>query len=132
MSRRCFNIFGRGTVHSGDAKGVAVANIQIAEFGTAELYRVRQNGLEHWAKLARRAGDDAQHLRGRGLLRQRLIAFARPLSSCSLKFAAEDTRPRPAVAFFRRLGLAVFLPRCSANAINAIDATSGPRLMRPS
>ena len=58
-------------MHSGDAKGVAVANIQIAELGVAELNRVRQHGLEHWAKLARRAGDDAQHLRGRGLLLQR-------------------------------------------------------------
>ena len=39
-----------------------------AELGLADARRVLQHGLEHRLQLARRTGDDAQHLGGRGLL----------------------------------------------------------------
>ena len=43
-----------------------------AELGLADARRVLQHRLEHRLQFARRAGDDLQHLRGRGLLLQRL------------------------------------------------------------
>ena len=43
-----------------------------AELGLANARRIRQHRLEYRLQLAGRAGDDAQHLRGRGLLLQRL------------------------------------------------------------
>ena len=48
-----------------------------AELGLADARRVRQHGLEHRLKLAGRARDDLQHLRGRGLLLQCLGEVAR-------------------------------------------------------
>src|SRR5215468_9613993 len=51
---------------------VALAQPQYTELGLADAHRIRQHGLEHGLKLAGRAGDDAQHLRGGGLLVERL------------------------------------------------------------
>src|SRR5262245_65428157 len=49
--------------------------IEAAELGLANAHRVRQHGLEYRLELARRTGNDLQHLRGRGLLLQRLGEF---------------------------------------------------------
>src|SRR5215469_10401028 len=46
-----------------------------SEHGFADTYCVFQHGLEYWFQLARRAGDDAQHLRRRRLLIERLTQF---------------------------------------------------------
>src|SRR5262245_9256173 len=46
--------------------------IEVAEPGLANAHCIGQHGLEHRLKLAGRAGDDLQHLGGRGLLLQRL------------------------------------------------------------
>ena len=53
-------------------KGIAVAPETSAELGFADARRVCQHRLEHRLQLAGRARDDVQHLRGRGLLLQRL------------------------------------------------------------
>src|SRR5262249_57749772 len=50
----------------------AFAQVQRAKLGAAQLRRVRQYRFEHGLKLAWRAGDHTQHLRGRGLPIQRL------------------------------------------------------------
>ena len=52
-------------------KSVALAKRQIAKLRLADARRVLQQRLEHGYQLARRAADDLQHLRGRGLLLQR-------------------------------------------------------------
>ena len=44
---------------------------QNTETGLADAHRIRQHGLEHGLKFAGRAGDDLQHVGGRGLLLQR-------------------------------------------------------------
>src|SRR5262249_54302707 len=46
--------------------------VEAAEPGLAKAHCIGQHGLEHRLQLARRAGDNSQHLRGRGLLLQRL------------------------------------------------------------
>src|SRR5262245_23332762 len=46
--------------------------IEVAELRIAEAHRVCQHGLEYRFELARRARDDLENLRGRGLLLQRL------------------------------------------------------------
>ena len=75
------------------AEGVALEEIQHAELGRAHAHRVRQHGLEHRLELARRARDDAEHLRGRGLLLQRfgqLPARLREARACVNRAAASD------------------------------------------
>ena len=52
-------------------KRVAFAQEQIAELRLADAGRILQHGLEHRLQVAGRAGDDLQHLGGRGLLLQR-------------------------------------------------------------
>ena len=59
------------------SKCIAFAQKQIAELGLADARRVRQHSFEHRLQLAGRTRDDLQHLRGRGLLLQRLGKFAR-------------------------------------------------------
>src|SRR5262249_61577485 len=63
-----FDKGGRRTVHRDRAKGVSLAQEQVAELRLAEADRVCQHGLEHWLQRAGRAANDAQHLRGRRLL----------------------------------------------------------------
>ena len=62
----------RRAVQRHRAERVAFEQEQVAELGLADARRVLQHGIEHRLKLARRAADDLQHLRGRGLLLQRL------------------------------------------------------------
>ena len=50
------------------SEGVVLKSIQDAEMGLTEPRRVFQHSIEHWSKFARRAADDPQHLRCRGLL----------------------------------------------------------------
>ena len=45
---------------------------QCTELGLADTGGVLQHGLKHGLQLARRSADNLQHLRGRGLLLQRL------------------------------------------------------------
>src|SRR5215472_6824299 len=65
----------RHTMHRDPAKGISVAQKQKSELGLAEPCRVRQYGLEHGLKLARRTGDDLKDFGSRRLLLQRLGEF---------------------------------------------------------
>ena len=56
-------------------KLVTLAEEQAGEFGFAQARRVRQYGIEHRLQVAGRTRNDVQHLRGRGLLLQRLGEF---------------------------------------------------------
>src|SRR5262245_37005341 len=67
----------RRSVGGNDAERIAFTQRRDAELGSANLYRVRQNGFKHRLKFAGRARDDPQYLAGRGLLLQRLGQFAR-------------------------------------------------------
>src|SRR5262249_11747550 len=58
----------RRTVHRDRAKGISLAQEQVAKLGIAQSRRILQHGLEHGLELARRTADDTQDLRGRGLL----------------------------------------------------------------
>src|SRR5262249_34502439 len=62
------------------AEDVSLAQEQVTEFGLADAGRVLQHGVEHSLKLAGRARDDLEHLRGRGLLLQRLRQISRALA----------------------------------------------------
>src|SRR5262249_53358795 len=53
-------------------EAVSLTQQHASEHGFADTYCVFQHGLEYWFQLAGRAGDDAQHFRGCGLLLQRL------------------------------------------------------------
>ena len=53
------------------AKRTVLIEEKIAELGLAQSRRVLQHRAEDRRELARRATDDLQHLRGRGLLLQR-------------------------------------------------------------
>ena len=57
-------------VHRHGAKVVSLSQDQSAEFRLADARGILQHCLEHRLELARRAGDDPEHLRGRGLLLQ--------------------------------------------------------------
>ena len=48
--------------------------IDRAKFGFTQARGILQHRLENWLQFTRRAADDLQHLRGRGLLLQRLAA----------------------------------------------------------
>src|SRR5262245_61064826 len=61
----------RRIVKGGEAKGITVPQVQVTETGGAETHRIRQHGVEHRLKLARRTGDDAEHFGGCSLLLQR-------------------------------------------------------------
>jgi hypothetical protein len=63
---------GRSVMRGGDAKVVAIAEIQISELGLADPHRIPQHRLEYRGKLAGRARDDTEDLGGRGLLLKRL------------------------------------------------------------
>src|SRR5262249_30188741 len=60
-----------------DAEGIAFAEHERAELGVAYARGVLQHGLEHGLQVAGRTADDLQHLRGRGLLLQRLAQLTR-------------------------------------------------------
>ena len=58
------------------AKRISFAKPKRAEFGLTNASGIRKHRLEHWLQLTRRGTDDTQHLRGRGLLFQRLGEIA--------------------------------------------------------
>ena len=62
----------RHSEHRRRAPRTALESEQSAEIGLANSHSVLQHGLEHRLQLAGRTRDDAQHLRCRGLLLQRL------------------------------------------------------------
>ena len=62
----------RGAVHRSHPESSSFGQEEIAEAGLADAHRVRQHALKHRLQLARRTGDDPQHLGGRGLVLQRL------------------------------------------------------------
>ena len=72
LAKTNISIRRRYVVECDVAKCVSIVQAQGAELGVAEPCCVRQHRLEHRLQLARRTRDDAQHLRGCGLLLQRL------------------------------------------------------------
>ena len=63
-----------------DVSCAALEPDQVAKLGIANAGRVRQHGLEHGLQLARRAADDLEHLRRRGLLLQRFAEIVGALA----------------------------------------------------
>ena len=70
----------RRAVQRRHAEGIALASETDAELGLANARRVLQHGVEHRLQLAGRAADDLEHLRGRGLLLQRLAQIVGALA----------------------------------------------------
>src|SRR5262249_25873140 len=70
----------RRSVGGNDAERIAFTQRGDAELGSANLYRVRQHGLEHRLKFAGGTRDDSQHLRGRRLLLQCLAQIVGALT----------------------------------------------------
>src|SRR5262249_55372379 len=68
----CLGVCRRNIVERNLAEAVSDIEIQQAELRVAQPRGVRQHGLEYRFKLAGRARDDTEDLRGRGLLLQRL------------------------------------------------------------
>ena len=62
-----------------EVQRVAVPAIDISKLGVADANGILQHGLEHWLKIAGRAANYPKHLRGGGLLLQRLPKLARAL-----------------------------------------------------
>ena len=77
LASACLGIGGRRVVQRDGAKRISFAKPKRAEFGLTNASGIRKHRLEHWLQLTRRATDDTQHLRGRGLLLQRLGEIAR-------------------------------------------------------
>jgi len=69
----------RYIVESDLTEDVSFVEIQRAEFGLADARCVLQHGLEHRLNFAGRARYDAEHLRCRGLLLQRIGKLVRAL-----------------------------------------------------
>ena len=63
---------GRRAVHGDDAKSIVLTKVKRAELCAADPDRFFQHGVEDPPKFARRAGENLKHLRGCGLLFQRL------------------------------------------------------------
>src|SRR6478672_9352926 len=76
------------SVSGDDAERIAFTQRHDAEFGPAQLDRIRQHGFKHRLKVARGASDDAQHLRGCRLLLQGLRKLARALLELLFQFAS--------------------------------------------
>src|SRR5262249_5154248 len=71
---------GRRIVKRADAKSDSVVEIKRAKLGFADARRIGQHGFKNRLQLARRTGDDLQHLRGRRLLLQRFREIRRALA----------------------------------------------------
>src|SRR5262249_23267109 len=67
-----FDKLGRRTEMRLREKILSLKAEQRAELGVADTCRILQHGQEYRLQVARRAGDDLQHLAGRGLLLQGL------------------------------------------------------------
>jgi len=63
-------------MHRNTPNGIAFGPVQGPELGLADAYRVRQHGLKHGFKIARRRADNLQHLRGCCQLIQCPVALA--------------------------------------------------------
>ena len=59
-------------VYGHSAEAVSLAQEHIADLGLADARGLRQHRVKHRLQLARRAGNDLEHVAGRGLLLQRL------------------------------------------------------------
>jgi hypothetical protein len=68
---------GRRIVKRRGTECIFVAQIERAELRSTETGCICQYGLKHGLQIARRAGNDAQHLRGCGLPLERLREIAR-------------------------------------------------------
>ena len=90
LASACLGIGGRRVVQRDGAKRISFAKPKRAEFGLTNASGIRKHRLEHWLQLTRRATDDTQHLRGRGLLLQRLGESLPGLS----EFAGPDFKLR--------------------------------------
>src|SRR6476619_2677190 len=77
----------RRIVRRSDTKDLSIAEIHVSERSLANAHRVREHGLEDQLQLHGRARDDLQHLRGRGLLLQRVGEFAFTRYELSLQLA---------------------------------------------
>src|SRR5262249_45200203 len=66
---------GRGVVERCGMEAVALIRLERVEIRLADTYRVRQPRREYRLQVARRTGDHAQRLGGRGLLLQRFPQF---------------------------------------------------------
>src|SRR5262249_52624780 len=82
LSKRLWHV-----VRRNGAKAVAFIEIKDAKLGLTKLRRVRQHRCEYRLQLAGRAGDDAQHLGGCGLLVPRLGKLARTRLKLLLELA---------------------------------------------
>ena len=80
----------RQIVHGDGPESRPLDQPQIAELRFADPRRVLKHGLEDGLKLAGRTRNDLQHLRGRDLLFQRLIAL--PLQQRDLLIQAGNRR----------------------------------------
>src|SRR6516165_5728011 len=70
----------RRTMGRDGAKGISLAQNQIAEFCIAEARCILQHRLEYRLQIARRGTDDLQYLRGRRLLLERFTEITRALA----------------------------------------------------
>src|SRR5262245_14448880 len=77
-------------MHWSRPEAVALAQPQYAEPGAADARSVAQHSLEHRLKVAGRTGNDLQHLRGRGLLLQRLTQVVGALTQLAEKAGVLD------------------------------------------
>src|SRR5262252_4757991 len=73
----CLQVSGWPIVSRDRAKVIALTEKQGAESGFAELCRIRQHGLKDRPQLAGGRADNAQHIRSRRLLLQRLPKFVK-------------------------------------------------------
>src|SRR6516164_1801344 len=71
----CLQVSGWPIVSRDRAKVIALTEKQGAESSFAELCRIRQHGLKDRPQLAGGRADNAQHIRSRRLLLQRLPQF---------------------------------------------------------
>ncbi len=95
-----------------EVEELTVEPVDKAELGLAEPRRTLGNHVKHRLDVGRRATDDPQHLRGRRLLLQHLVALAadlrdvcllggsRTVVACGLSRVAEPQRLM-AFGFFR-------------------------------
>jgi hypothetical protein len=81
------DVCGRDIVHRDiSERPTLVVKFECAEFCLAKPNRILQHRLEYRLKLARRATDDAQHLRCGFLSLKRLVALTDQLSHVGLCF----------------------------------------------
>ena len=115
----------RHAEHRSRTPGAVLESKQHTKAGVADAHCVLQHRLEYWLQLARRTRNDAQHLRGRGLLLQCLGKFERPLVELLSEIvvgSAATARNRPLRARRRFHG-------CAAKAIGVMSVSP---LIKPS